>query len=164
MDVFESFIDKAKPGRLHLLRLASGDDLFQGITHAASVKKCRRMIVLSGVGTVCDVSLRNLKAEAELPVNGEVWRSFAEYGPFTIAGLSGNLTPMAGDPVLRLHATLSAEDGRVVGGQIDAATVFTSAEIFFLELEDSWVVKKFCPETGLAEMLIADFRKPEMPG
>ncbi len=163
MDVFESFIDKARLGRLHMARLASGEDLFQAVTHAAAVKKCRRMIVLSAVGTVCDVSLRNLKAEAELPITGDAWRTLAEYGPYTILSLSGNLTPMAGDPVLRLHATLSCEDGRVIGGQIDAATVFTSAEVFFLELEESWVVKKFCPETGLAEMLIADFRKPEMP-
>ncbi len=159
--MFDPFIERARLGTLHLARFCPGDDLFGALCNAASVKGVRRMVVVSGVGSVRDVQLRSLREGTTLPLDASAWQSTEEAGPFTILALSGNLVPLGGtDSSLRLHAVLGRSDGSVIGGQLDAATVFATAEVFFGEVADSWVIRKFSEETGLAEMTVASFRKP----
>jgi predicted DNA-binding protein with PD1-like motif len=160
--MFEAFIERCRVGTLHLARFCPGQDLFADLSHAASIKGVRRMVIVSGIGTVRDVQLRNLREGAALPVDASVWEARSEPGPFTILSLVGNLTPMGGaDTSLRLHVTLGRPDGSVIGGQLDAATVFATVEVYFAEVAESWAIRKFDEETGLAEMTIASFRRPE---
>ncbi|MFH1061241.1 MAG: DUF296 domain-containing protein [Pseudomonadota bacterium] len=58
-----------------------------------------------------------------------------------------------GDPVLHVHCILSAGDeGRVQGGHLLAATVFTTAEVFIARVQGSRVKKSASAITGLNEM------------
>lgn len=160
--MFEAFVERCRVGTLYLARFCPGQDLFADLAHAASIKGVRRMAVLSGIGAVCDVQLRNLREGATLPVDASAWEARSEPGPLTILSLAGNLTPLGGaDTSLRLHVTLGRADGSVIGGQLDAASVFTTVEVYFAEVGDSWAIRKFDEETGLAEMTIASFRRPE---
>lgn len=154
--MFDTFVERSDCGPLLIGRFAPRTDLITELAAMARVKDCRRMCVVSALGTVCDVSLRNLKADASLPVVQANWQTTTAHGPFTLLALSGNLVPMSGEPVLRLHAVLGAEDGSVLGGRLDAATVYSSVEVVCQEIARSWVIRKPCEETGLAELLLAD--------
>jgi hypothetical protein len=160
--VSEGFIERAAMGQIYVARLVPGDDLNGEIGRLADVKDERRILILSGAGSVKDIVLRNLTAGADLPISGEDWQSLEEPGPCEILSLTGNLFPMGGDPMLHIHATLGRADGSVIGGHLDAATVFSSVELFFIGIDRSWAVKNPDEETGLAELEIATERKPRL--
>lgn len=153
------FLERASIGNLYTGRVQAGEDLHQAITHLASVKGERRMLILSAVGTLKDVTLRNLRPDSELPITGTQWAVLEEPGPFEIIQLTGHLLPMGGEPVLHLHVALGRSDGSLVGGHVDAATVFSSVELFMASVDGSWVVKSPDPDTGLAELSFAAERR-----
>ena len=152
------FIERAGLGQIYVARMAPGDDLHAGISRLADIKDERRMVILSAVGSIKDVVVRNLGPAADLPIAADDWEALEEPGPFELLVLSGNLFPMGGDPILHLHATLGRPDGTVIGGHLDSGTVFSSVELFFVSVDRSWAVKSPNEETGLAELEIASER------
>ena len=47
-----------------------------------------------------------------------------------------------GDKLIpHLHVTLGTDDGNVIGGHLDRATVYTTLELFLAEIRDCDVVK-----------------------
>ncbi|MBP7561877.1 MAG: DNA-binding protein [Armatimonadetes bacterium] len=151
----QAFIERVSLGNLYVARIDAAEDLHGAISRIADLKSERRMLILSAVGALCDVSLRNLAPGAELPIEGSHWLPLTEPGPCEIVSLSGDLFPMSGEPVLHLHASLGTSSGVVVGGHLDSATVFSSVEIFMVAIDGSWTVRKPDTQTGLAELTIA---------
>ncbi len=151
----QAFIERVSLGKLYVARIDAAEDLHGAISRISDLKSERRVLILSAVGTLCDVSLRNLAPSAELPIVGSHWVPLTEPGPCEILSLSGDLFPMSGEPVLHLHASLGTSSGVVVGGHLDSATVFSSVEIFMAAIDGSWAVRKPDTQTGLAELAIA---------
>ena len=150
------FIERAKFGRCYVLRISPGSNLIERIRALAALKDCRRAAILSGIGAVGNVTLRNLKEGAEMPINKDKVADTTFTGPFEMMSLEGNIVPMAGKPVIHLHAVLGREDGTLIGGHLFDATVFTTVELVLAEMTDSMVVKSRDELTGMAEMTIAE--------
>jgi predicted DNA-binding protein with PD1-like motif len=119
-----------------------------------------RAVILSGIGSLCDVAFRDLKTGIELPVNVDKTNLMKEYGPFELLTLEGSVVPLVGefgalkhgDLVLHLHATLGTAYGNIFGGHLFEATIFTTTEIFIAKVKNSSVRKKQSTVTGLTEM------------
>jgi len=154
------FLEKVDLSEVYFTRLQPGEDLFVGIAEFCQKNKLERAVILSAIGSLCDVAFRDLKTGIELPVNVDKTNLMQTYGPFELLTLEGNVVPLVGefgnlkegDLVLHLHCTLGTAYGSLFGGHLFAATVFTTTEIFLAKVKDSQVKKKRSVVTGLTEM------------
>lgn len=154
------FLEKVDLSEVLFFRLRPGEDLFQRIAAVCKENKMERAMIISAIGSLCDVAFRDLKTGIELPVNVDKTNLMKEYGPFELLTLEGNVFPLEGtfgalqhgDLVLHLHATLGTAYGNVFGGHLFEATIFTTTEIFLAGVKNSNVKKKQSPVTGLTEM------------
>lgn len=154
------FLEVVDLSEVYFMRFRPGEDLFERITEVAKEKNIERATILSGIGSLCDVALRDLKTGIDLPVNVEKTNLMEEYGPFELLTLEGNIVPLVGefgdlkdgDPVIHLHCTLGTAYGNLFGGHLFKATVFTTTELFIAKVKNSQVKKKQGKVTGLTEM------------
>lgn len=148
----ESFVDRARFGDCYMAYVMPGEELLEKIAEFARIREIRRLVILSAIGSVTDVSFRNLKSNVQLPLRAEHWSEGGGAGPYELVALSGNMVPMGGEPVLNVHAMLGTPEGTVIGGRLDRAVAFTGVELVFSQIEDSHVVKQPDERTGLAQM------------
>ena len=134
-----------------MTRLLPGDELAQGIIQLMQEVPVERAVVLSGVGSLRDVVLRDAKEGAQLPITPEQVNTVELAGPFELVSLQGMIVPGENGPFCHLHASLGAEDGRVWGGHLLGGTVFSTVELLLGELVGLTVVKRHSEETGLPE-------------
>jgi hypothetical protein len=67
--------------------------------------------------------------------------------PLTVAGASGSVSLLDGDPFAYTHAVLARESGQALAGYLDAATVF-SGEVYLRAFEES-IERTEDEQTGL---------------
>jgi predicted DNA-binding protein with PD1-like motif len=154
------FLEKVDLSEVYFTRLRPGEDLFKRITEVCKENNLERVVILSAIGSLCDVAFRDLKTGIDLSVNVDKTNLMKEYGPFELLTLEGNIVPLVGefgalkhgDPVLHLHATLGTAYGNVFGGHLFEATIFTTTEIFLAKMKNSTAKKKQSSVTGLTEM------------
>jgi predicted DNA-binding protein with PD1-like motif len=154
------FLEKVDLSEVYFTRVRPGEDLFQRLVEVCKERKIERAVILSAIGSLCDVAFRDLKTGIDLGVNVDKTNLMQEYGPFELLTLEGNVVPLVGefgtlkhgDPVVHLHATLGTAYGNVFGGHLFQATVFTTTEIFLAKVGNSDVKKKQSVVTGLTEM------------
>jgi predicted DNA-binding protein with PD1-like motif len=154
------FLEKVDLSEVYFTRLRPGEDLFKRITEVCKENNLERAVILSAIGSLCDVAFRDLKTGIDLSVNVDKTNLMKEYGPFELLTLEGNIVPLVGefgalkhgDLVLHLHATLGTAYGNVFGGHLFEATIFTTTEIFIAKTKNSIAKKKQSPVTGLTEM------------
>lgn len=154
------FLEVVDLSEVYFMRFRPGEDLFERITEVAKEKNIERATILSGIGSLCDVALRDLKTGIDLPVNVDKTNLMEEYGPFELLTLEGNIVPLVGefgdlkdgDPVIHLHCTFGTAYGNLFGGHLFKATVFTTTELFIAKVKNSQVKKKQGKVTGLTEM------------
>jgi len=154
------FLEKVDLSEVYFTRFRPGEDLFKRIAEVCKASNMERAVILSGIGSLCDVAFRDLKTGIDLPVNVDKTNLMKEYGPFELLTLEGSVVPLVGefgtlkhgDPVLHLHATLGTAYGNIFGGHLFEATVFTTTEIFIAKVKNSSVKKKQSTVTGLTEM------------
>lgn len=154
------FLEQVDLTEVLFFRLQPGEDLFKRIAEVCKENNIQRAMIISAIGSLCDVAFRDLKTGIELPVNVDKTNLMKEYGPFELLTLEGNVFPLVGDfgalkhgdLVLHLHATLGTAYGNVFGGHLFEATIFTTTEIFLAKVKNSSVKKKQSPVTGLTEM------------
>lgn len=154
------FLEKVDLSEVCFTRLRPGEDLFQRLVEVCKENNIERAVILSAIGSLCDVGFRDLKTGIDLAVNLDKTNLMQEYGPFELLTLEGNVVPLVGefgtlkhgDPVVHLHATLGTAYGNVFGGHLFQATVFTTTEIFLAKVKNSEVKKKQSIVTGLTEM------------
>ena len=109
---------------------------FRNLLRSARKAILNKPVIISGIGSLCDVAFRDLKTGIDLSVNVNKTNLMEEYGPFELLTLEGNVVPLVGefgnlkdgDPVVHLHATLGTAYGNVFGGHLFKATVFTTTE------------------------------------
>jgi len=154
------FVEKFDLSEIYFTRLQPGEDLFAGISEFCKKNNIDRAVILSAIGSLCDVAFRDLKTGIELPVNVDKTNLMEEYGPFELLTLEGNIVPLVGefgnlkdgDLVLHLHCTLGTAYGTPFGGHLFKATIFTTTELFLAKVKNSQVKKKQSAVTGLTEM------------
>ena len=139
-------------GRVWVTRLLPGDDLAQGIIRVMQEAKVERAVVVSAVGSLRDVVLRDAKEVARLPVTPERVNTVTLAGPLELLSLEGMIVPGEQGPFCHLHPTLGAEDGSVWGGHLLEGAVFSTVELALAELVGFTVVKRHSQATGLAEL------------
>ena len=153
-------MEKVDLSEVYFTRLQPGEDLFLGIRELCQKNNIERAVILSAIGSLCDVAFRDLKTGIELPVNVDKTNLMEEYGPFELLTLEGNVVPLIGefgnlkegDLVLHLHCTLGTAFGNIFGGHLFKATIFTTTELFLAKVKNSQAKKKQSVVTGLTEM------------
>jgi predicted DNA-binding protein with PD1-like motif len=154
------FLERIDLSEVYFTRFRPGENLFQRLTEVCKENHLERAVILSAIGSLCDVAFRDLKTGIDLSVNVNKTNLMEEYGPFELLTLEGNVVPLVGefgnlkhgDPVVHLHATLGTAYGNVFGGHLFQATVFTTTEIFLAKIQNSDVKKEQSTVTGLTEM------------
>jgi predicted DNA-binding protein with PD1-like motif len=150
------FAERGNLGHCFTIRLGPGQDLIARVRSLLHAKDCRRAAILSGIGSLCNVTFRNLAEGAELPLNKDSWADTKRPGPFELVSLTGNVIPLSGKPVPHLHAVLGSPDGSLVGGHVFAATVFGTVELVIVEINNSMTVRSRDEMTGMAEIKLAE--------
>jgi predicted DNA-binding protein with PD1-like motif len=163
------FLEAVDLSAVYFTRFRPGEDLFKKLTEIVKERNIERAVILSGIGSLCDVAFRDLKTGIDLPVNAEKTNLMEEYGPFELLTLEGTIVPLVGefgdlkdgDPVIHLHVTFGTAYGNLFGGHLFKAKVFTTTELFLAKVKSSQVKKKQSSVTGLTEMR-ADLLTREM--
>ena len=121
-------------------RLHRGDDLLGSIEKIATGEKLELAVVLSGVGCVSHVRLRDASGVTIREVNE----------PCEIVSLHGTVSRRR----CHLHAAFSREDLSTIGGHLlEGCIINTTCELVLLELEDWESGVEDDPETGYDEIL-----------
>jgi hypothetical protein len=154
------FAERVDLSEVIFTRFQPGDDLFEMIRETMRNAGWERGVILSAIGSLCDVSFIDPKPTVAIPLNKEKVNLIEMKGPFELVSLEGNVVPLVGefadmkdgDPVVHLHAILGYDDGRMTGGHMAKATVFTTTELFLAHLKGSKVKKRQSTVTGLTEL------------
>jgi len=125
-----------------LRRLRPGDEVRAELDRLVREEGIRGGVLLSLVGSVTDPHLRN-RAVVEYP------------GKYEIAAATGTLTPDG----VHVHVVVSDEGGRVVGGHLSRAAVFTTVEVAVLDTGIA-LRREFDPGTGYSELVVPDEGSP----
>jgi len=151
----KSFSEEVKVDELILSRLMPDEDLFMSLKKIAKYHEIERGIIISAIGSLKNVSFRNVKPNTSLPVRTENTNEIEETGPFELLSLEGNIFPSEGEgeSIIHLHVMLGSPSGAVMGGHLSKATIFTTTEIIIGKIVESSVYKAKSDVTGLMELL-----------
>ena len=126
---------------VHCLRLHRGDDLLLSIRAYALEHNIRAGAILSGVGCVTRVVLRDASGVTTHELCGR----------YEIVSITGTVSAAR----THLHIALAGEDMQVLGGHLCEGTlVNTTCEVVLLEFDGITFSKEFDPETGYNELVI----------
>jgi predicted DNA-binding protein with PD1-like motif len=123
-------------GRRYFLKIVPGQSLVDCLQRFVKEKEIHSAVILSAVGSVRDVRLRDIKSGAKLPITPARLTEHVLEGPLELLGLSGNIVPgeTQGDEDCHLHIIAAKASGDVVGGHMYDAEVFATCEIVLVEL------------------------------
>ena len=148
--------EKAQLGDLRLVRLVPGDDLLEQVNKRITEVGWFRAAVVSCIGTLVDISLRNPKADAALPITAKSTSVTKVDGPSEILSLQGNVFPMESETVVHLHGVVGQPDGTTKGGHILEAKVFSTCEMFIAKIDTAKAIRKKSETTGLDELCVPE--------
>ena len=121
-------------GRRFLVKILPGESLVGRIADLIQVEKIQAAVVLSAIGSVKNVKLKDIKSGAKLPITPARLTPHRLEGPLELLGLTGNIIPGEdGQPDCHLHVIAGKSSGDVVGGQLDDCEVFATCEIVLVE-------------------------------
>ncbi|MFT3688496.1 PPC domain-containing DNA-binding protein [Paenirhodobacter sp.] len=128
-------------GRFAAVRLCPGDDLTAGLRRVLHETGARAMAVVTCVGSLTRVEIRH----ANRP-EGTLYQ-----GHFEITSLTGTIDPVGE----HLHLTITDGEGRAFGGHLlPGSSVYTTAEIVTVLLDDLAFGRAPCPLSGYDELSI----------
>ncbi len=131
-----------RPGPVHLLRLATGDDVYQEITRYVTDSGIR-VATVNALGAVRRASLRYYDQSAKR------YEDLVIDEPLEVVAAVGNVSLLDGAPFLHLHAAFSAEDGRGFGGHVNDGTIVFALEVHIAQLDGEPPVRLPDDCTGL---------------
>jgi uncharacterized protein len=146
-----------RPGRIIAANLRPGSQLTDSIIEICQKEGIHTAVVLSFIGTVNELYLRNPRDTTVLPITNE-----AEFSlqvdtmvlkrQMEILTVQGNVTTYEGELFLNLHGLFSEAGGIVHGGHIFRATIWSQGELFIQEIEDIRITRERDHEvTGLPQ-------------
>lgn len=144
-------------GRVIAASLSPGSSLTDSLIDIVDDAGIETGIILSLIGTVDEVVLRNPRDTTTLPIKAE--HEFASEVDTTIlqrkmeiVSVEGNIVKYHGDTFLNLHGVFSEAGGILRGGHIFRATIWSQGEIFIQEIVGMKVVRYLDQEvTGLPQ-------------
>lgn len=127
--------------RNYTFRLKAGHDLFDSIESFVREKNIGAGCVLSGVGSLAHVQLRLANREF-----------YSEYdGFFEIVSITGTVSIHGS----HLHISISDEDGKTIGGHMEAGCkIYTTAEIVLAVFDDVVYKREFAEDSGYDELVV----------
>jgi len=146
----------SSPVRCVALRLEPGEEIKARLSEIAAG---RSVFVVSCVGSVTSVGLRLAGYTASDADNATKTTNKLRFydAHFEIVSLSGSICADG----LHLHMSMADCEGRVVGGHLMYATVFTTAEILLAVLPDGTLARTHDARTGFPELAVA--HRPGVP-
>lgn len=125
---------------VHSVRLRRGADLLASIEALAKEKNIKAGVVLSGVGCVTKVKIRD--------ASGVTIKEVCE--DCEIVSLNGTVSADR----CHLHIALSKEDLTTIGGHLCEGTlIHTTCELVIAELPEQKIAVEFDDETGYDELI-----------
>ena len=138
-----------RQGRRFLVRIQSGESLVARISDLVNAEKIHAAVILSAIGSVKNVKLKDIKSGARLPITSARLITHEIEGPLELLGLTGNIVPGENDKLdCHLHIMASKASGDVVGGHMFDAEVFATCEIILVEIVLDGVERQICQEGG----------------
>ena len=125
----------------YALRLDRGEEIVAALKDFCRTENIA-LGIISGIGATSLAVLGLFNVETKQYVSREL------SGNFEIASLAGNLTTMAGDAYLHLHAVLGDENQNTYAGHLTSALVSATCEIF-ITIVDGSVDRFFDEGVGL---------------
>lgn len=147
----ESFVREVDFARFYVARFTPDQDLFGRLTDILAECGLYRIVVLSGIGSVQHITMRDLKDGIKRPIDLGKTNEIVSKGPFELLSLEGNVVPMHGRPIIHLHGVMGMPDGSVIGGHLFQATVFSTLELFIVGVAGTDLHKQASSITGLNE-------------
>lgn len=130
----------------HCLRLAPGQDLKQALQAFAQAESLEAGIILTGLGSLTQASLRFAAASEARAIDG----------PLELISLSGTLSRHG----VHLHGTVADAEGRVHGGHImPGCLIRTTAEIAVANLPRLRFDRQPDSATGYLELVVEALHK-----
>ena len=147
----DSFVRDVQLAQFLVARFTPEQDLFGRLKEIMVERRLDRIVVLSGIGSLDDVTMRDLNDGIQRPISLDKTNEIIRKGPFELLSLEGSVVPMDGAPVIHLHGVLGMPDGSVIGGHLFEARVFSTLELFVASVEGTDLHKHPSPVTGLNE-------------
>ena len=86
-------------GRRFLVKILPGESLVARIADLIKVEKIQAAVVLSAIGSVKNVKLKDIKSGAKLPITPARLVTHDIEGPLELLGISGNIVPGEGEGI-----------------------------------------------------------------
>ena len=138
-----------KQGRRFLVRIQSGESLVGRISDLVNAEQIQAAVILSAIGSVKNVKLKDIKSGARLPITSARLVTHEIEGPLELLGLTGNIVPGENGAIdAHLHIKASKASGDVVGGHLFDAEVFATCEIVLVEAVLDGIERHLSKEGG----------------
>lgn len=149
----------AKVNQIILIRIPPEQDLLTAIYEVLAERGIKSGVIICGVGSMSNVTLRNPYKKAErFPItdNERIYRKLD--GPAELVQLSGNISTLDERTVVHAHASISlgSKDGVVYGGHLEKGSfIYSTAEIVIAAI-DLQVTRKLNSVTLMPELFFND--------
>lgn len=131
-------IGKGALGKVVVFRLGPGCDLIKSIAEIAKKENIQSGLVLSGAGSLSQVTLRNVRLfPDEFPVMDRNRIYTPKKEPLELLSLTGNIARKADEVSIHCHITISSglDDSRAYGGHlIEGCLIFSYCEVIIAEI------------------------------
>ncbi len=149
-------IGKGALGKVVAFRLGPGCDLMKSIEEIAKKENIQSGLVLSGAGSLSQVTLRNVRLfPDEFPVMDRNRIYTPKKEPLELLSLSGNISKRDGESHVHCHITISSglDDGRAYGGHlIEDCLILSYCEVIIAEITGLEMKRDIDPETRGPEL------------
>lgn len=127
--------------RNYTFRLSPEQDLYNSIEMFVRQAKLEAGCLLSGVGSLTQITLRFANQEIH----------HVQTGYFEIASITGTVSTHGS----HLHISVSDEHGKTIGGHLaPGCMVYTTAEIVILAFDDVIYKREFAEDSGYDELVV----------
>lgn len=146
-----------KQGRRFLVKILPGESLVARISELINMERIQSAVILSAIGSVKNVRLKDIKSGAKLPITSARLIDHAIEGPLELLGLTGNVVPNENNELdCHLHIMASKASGDVVGGHMFDAEVFATCEIVLVELIVDGIERHLSKSGGTPTIFFAE--------
>ena len=146
-----------KQGRRFLVKIVPGESLVGRISELINKERIQSAVILSAIGSVKNVRLKDIKSGAKLPITSARLIDHMIEGPLELLGLTGNVVPDKNNELdCHLHIMASKASGDVVGGHMFDAEVFATCEIVLVELIVDGVERHLSKSGGTPTIFFAE--------
>ena len=147
---------KGELGRVVVMRLGPGCDLMKSLEEMARKEDLRSGVVLSGAGSLREVTIRNVRLfPDEFPIVDRNRIFTPKKEPLEMLSLSGSISRRDGEVHIHCHITISSglDDGRAYGGHlIEGCVVFSTCEVAIGEVTGLEMKRNIDPQTHVPEL------------